>query len=103
MSFTIGASISIRLAAAVSHTSVMSTMVHGTVMAETEKAVQVRAVDEAGNDGWSCWLPKKALVAIKDGKVPVAGLFKMAHWFKPVEYTARFLNRYGVARGISVA
>lgn len=91
--------ISIYLGGATCPTAVGIEFAHLTNIAETEKAVQLRA-----DDGSTCWLPKKALLVDKPAfpeLLPADQLaylaanpsYKLARWFKPDGYTCRFLER----------
>lgn len=90
--------ISIYLGGATCPTAVGVEFAHVENIAETEKAVQVRA-----DDGATCWLPKKALLADKSTLDHLPAhlrehyeahpSYKLARWFKPDGYTCRFLER----------
>lgn len=87
----IGTQISISLGGAVAHSAVFSRMAHVTVVTATEKAVQVK-----GDNGQTCWLPKKALVAKSE-------YFKLAPWFKPSSWQSYFFEQNQSIGGQSLA
>lgn len=89
----VGQNISIQFGGAVGFGAVVSGMVHCTVSAETEKAVQFRA-----DNGQTAWFPRKALVP----HAADAGLLKLARWFRPTGQTARFIENNRTFGGQSV-
>jgi hypothetical protein len=91
--FTIGDLVSIFIGGAVAHSAVCVTMLHGTIVAMTEKAIQLRL-----DNSEKIWLPKKALRAD-----PKTDSFRLARWFKPSGYQARAIERNQTISGISAA
>lgn len=68
------------------------TMLHVTVISETEKAIQVAPA--TGNKNFSLWLPRKAVI-IETKHLPGIGettLYSLAPWYGQNGYAARFID-----------
>lgn len=62
---------------------------HLEVVKETEKAIQVKAIDQMGNTSkFTCWFPKKAIVA----NGVECDTKRLAPWFTRDAYTQKFIN-----------
>jgi hypothetical protein len=83
-----GTTISIAIGGSVGLSCVVSEMVHGQLITQTEKAIQV----QCGKD--SIWIPKKALEQKSDW-------YKLKKWFKPDQYQIRFFDKYSSIGGQS--
>lgn len=81
--------VSIVMGGAVGTSAVVVSMVHGTVISQTEKAVNLQL-----DNGATIWLPKAALTASGES-------FKLAKWFKPNEYQNRVLMNNRTFNGIT--
>lgn len=85
-----GNGIYIRVSYATAHCALGVYGVSGTIIQVREKAVQVAAYTPAGRRV-TAWFPRKALV---DSKIEAASdaHVHLAKWFKPREWTARFIE-----------
>lgn len=76
------------LGTATAHCAIGMSSVFCEWVTETEKAVKVRAVTYGKGTEIEAWLPKKAMIRRK-GAAPA---YSLAKWYKPNDWTAKFLN-----------
>lgn len=60
--------------------------IHVNIIGHTEKAWKFVAIDEHGEIGFECWLPKSTLETLPNGN------FKVADWFNPNGYVAKWFQ-----------
>jgi len=84
-----GAHISVLTGHATAHCALATSMVHGTIEATTPKALKIRA-DTVNGKQLTAWLPRKALV--NDISETADINCRLAKWFTPQGWTARFLD-----------
>jgi hypothetical protein len=91
--FIIGESISIELSGYIDGGYVTVKMLHATIKAVTDKAIQIECANQ--KRAYTLWIPKRAL------KVDRHGSYDLAKWFNPDKYGRWFLSEFATYSSVS--
>lgn len=107
-SLELGETLYINLGGATAPSAVCVTGLYLQVQETSEKAVRVQCFNQRGElRGPPCWFPRKAMIEeprVPEGSILGARLtrtFKLAPWFRPDEYAAKFIEKGQIVGGSS--